>query len=473
MSKVLMVAAEAAPLCKTGGLGDVLGALPAALHQYGDDVRVVLPKYRINRYSSAPREVWRNLWVPILGLGVTCDIYEAIEGGVLFYLVDCPALYDRNGIYADENGDFGDNHYRYAVLSLAALGVARHLFRPEIFHGHDWQTGLLPLYLRENFRNDPTFWGMRSVYTIHNLGYQGDFDRGILPYVGVDGRFFNPGQIEGYGRVNFMKSGIHFSDSVTTVSPRYAEEIQTPEFGFGLDGYLRQQNKLSGILNGVDYGEWNPETDRRIARNYSVADLSGKRECKRALLAEFGFPDSVIDRPLIGMISRFAGQKGFELFGESGHWLLGGHDVTLIVLGSGERQYKDMFNYFAAAHSDKARAWIGHNNDLAHRIEAGADLFLMPSLYEPCGLNQMYSLKYGTLPIVRATGGLDDTIEPATGFKFWQYNGWSLRGALQYALDSWHDQDNWTSMMRRAMQKDFSWSVSAGQYSMLYRRLLG
>ena len=467
-----MVASEAAPFCKTGGLADVLGALPAALKQHGDEVAVVLPAYQVNRYSTPPREVWRNLWIPLLGAGVVCDVYEAVENGVPFFFVDCPPLYGRNGIYADQNGDFGDNDYRFAVLSLAALGVARHLFRPEIFHCHDWQTALLPLYLRENFRNDPTFWGAKCVFTIHNLGYQGDFDAGILPYIAVDGRLFHPGQIERNGRVNYMKAGIHFSDAVTTVSPRYAQEIQTPEFGFGLDGYLREQNKLSGILNGVDYSEWNPETDPHIARNYSATDLSGKRDCKRALLAEFGFPESVIDRPLIGIVSRFADQKGFDLIGETGEWLLGRNDVTLIVLGSGERRYEDMFNYFAAAHSDKARAWIGHNNALAHRIEAGADMFLMPSLYEPCGLNQMYSLKYGTLPIVRATGGLDDTIEPGTGFKFWQYSGWELGGALQYALDAWRDQNNWTSMMRRAMQKDYSWNVSAGQYSMLYRRLL-
>jgi starch synthase len=467
MSNVLMVASEAAPFCKTGGLADVVGALPAALRERGDDVRVVLPAYRINRYSGTPREVWRNLWVPILGDGVTCDIYETSERGVPFYLVDCPALYDRNGIYG-----FGDDHYRYAVLSLAAIGVARNLFRPEIFHCHDWQTALLPLYVRDNFRNDPTFHGMRCVYTIHNLGYQGAFDADILPYIGVDWRLYNPGQIEFYGRVNFMKSGIHFSDAVTTVSPRYAQEIQTPEFGFGLDSYLRSQNKLSGILNGVDYGEWNPETDRHIARNYSAGDLSGKRECKRALLAEFGFPESVLDRPLIGIVSRFAHQKGFELVGEISQWLLGERDVTLIVLGSGERPYEDLFNFLPAAYPDKARAWIGYNEALAHRIEAGADLFLMPSLYEPSGLNQMYSLKYGTLPIVRATGGLDDTIEAGTGFKFWQYNPGALRGAVQYALDGWGDQSNWVEMMRRAMGKDYSWRVSAEQYSVLYRRLL-
>jgi starch synthase len=468
-----MVASEAAPFCKTGGLADVLGALPAALRERGDDVRVVLPAYRINRYNTPPREVWRNLWVPLGAGGVLCDIYESTEGGVPFYFVDCPALYDRDGIYASPFGDFPDNHYRFAALSSAAIGVARHVFRPEIFHCHDWQTALLPLYLRDNFRNDPTFWGTRCVFTIHNLGYQGEFGGDVLYWIGIDRRLFNPDEIEFYGKVNFMKAGIHFSDSVTTVSPRYAQEIQTPEFGFSLDGYLREQNKLTGILNGVDYNEWNPETDPHIARNYSAQDLTGKRECKRALLAEFGFPESVIDRPLIGIVSRFADQKGFDLVGDVGEWLLGYNNITFIVLGSGEQRYEDMFNYFAAAHSDKARAWIGYNDGVSHRIEAGADIFLMPSRYEPCGLNQMYSLKYGTLPLVRATGGLDDTIEDGTGFKFWHYDGGSLRGALQYALDAWRDQDNWTSMMRRAMQKDYSWSVSAGQYSQLYQRLLG
>jgi len=466
---ILMVASEATPFAKTGGLADVLGALPAALAERGEQVAVVLPAYRENRYPRLTREAYRNLWIPI-GPGYLVDIQQLTERGVAYYFVQCPALYDRDGIYGTTAGDFPDNHLRFAVLSMAALGVARHLFRPDILHLHDWQAGLTPVYLREHFRGDPTFIGMKILLSIHNLGYQGLFPREVLSQVALDPRLLNPDQLEFFGRVNFLKAGIGWSDAVSTVSPGYAREIQTPEYGFGLDGFLRRHGPITGILNGVDYNEWNPEHDPLIARSYSAGDFSGKRACKQALLAEYGLPQDNLDRPLLAIISRFAAQKGFDILEDAASRLLQ-EDLNLVVLGSGDLPYETMFRALAQAYPQKVGLQVGYDTGLSHRIEAGADMFLMPSRYEPCGLNQIYSLKYGTVPVVRATGGLDDTIEDGTGFKFRDYSGDALLDTVRVALRAYQDLDSWTRRMRRGMEKDFSWSASAGEYVDLYKRL--
>jgi starch synthase len=460
---VLMVASEAAPFSKTGGLGDVIGALPAALAGAGENVGVVTPAYRRNSYPSAPREVFRNLWIP-LGPGFNVDIYASIERGVTVYFVHCPPLFDRDEIYGSP-----DDFLRFAVLSMAALGVVRHLFPAQIIHVHDWQAALVPVYLREHFLSDPTFTGIKTLYTIHNLGYQGVFGREILPMVGLNPGLYNPEQLEAWGNVNYMKGGIGWSHAVSTVSKGYAREIQTLEYGFGLDGYLRKHAPIHGIVNGVDYEEWNPEHDPHIERNYSAADLAGKRECKRALLAEFGLADS--ERPVIGIVSRFAKQKGFDLIAEVASQLLEA-DISLTILGSGEWEYESMFRHLAAVRPDKVGLRVGYDEALAHRIEAGADMFVMPSRYEPCGLSQIYSLRYGTVPIVRATGGLDDTVDEGTGFKFQEYSGGALLGGLGAALAVYRNRTEWTAMMRRGMGKDFSWSKSAREYLVLYRDLV-
>ena len=470
-----MVVSEATPFCKTGGLADVAGALPAALRERGEDVAVVLPQYLDLKLPVPPREVWRDLAIRVGPRLFTADIYGTEHGGATFYFVACPALYGRHGIYSGPAGDFLDNHVRYAALSLAALGVARHLFRPQVLHCHDWQAALAPVYMRTAFAGDPTFMGIRTVLTIHNLGYQGRFPGATMGELGLDPGLFNPEGLEFYGDVNFLKGGIAFSDSITTVSQKYAEEIQTPENGFGLDGFLRARaDRIQGIVNGVDYADWNPETDRRIARNYSADDLSGKVECKRALIAEMGLPAEAMGRPLIGIVSRFAGQKGFDLVEEIAQ-AIADEDVSVAILGSGEARFEDSFRRFASARPDRFAARIGYDDGLAHRIEAGADLFLMPSRYEPCGLNQIYSLRYGTPPVVRATGGLDDTIddtiEDGTGFKFREYTGAGLLGAIREALAAYRDAEGWAARMRRGMKKDFSWKVSAGKYANLYRRL--
>jgi len=345
------------------------------------------------------------------------------------------------------------------------------LFPASIIHAHDWQTALVPVYIREHFFADPTFLGVKLLFTIHNLGYQGLFPPSALSQIGLGPRLLNPEQLEFFGKLCLLKGGIGWSHGVSTVSKGYAREIQTPEYGFGLDGFLRKHGPIAGIVNGVDYQEWNPEDDPYIAHNYSVNDLSGKRECKRAVLEEYGLPAEDLDRPLIGIVSRFASQKGFDLVAETASRLLD-EDVSMVVIGSGDLEYEAMFRHLAQARPDQVGVNIGYDNPLAHRIEAGADIFLMPSHYEPCGLNQIYSLKYGTVPVVRATGGLDDTIDEDTGFKFRDYTGSALLQAVHSAVAAYRDQDGWVAMMRRGMQKDFSWSAAAGEYVALYRELL-
>jgi len=472
---ILMVASEATPFAKTGGLADVLGALPPALAERGERVAVVLPAYRENRYPRPTREAYRSLWIPI-GSGYRVNIQQiAIQQtggrGVTYYFAQCPALFDRDGIYGSAAGDFPDNHLRFAVLSMAAIGVARHLFRPDILHLHDWQAALAPVYLREHFRGDPTFMGLKTLLTIHNLGYQGLFPPETLPQIALDSRLLNPDQLEFFGHVNFLKAGIAWSDAVSTVSQGYAREIQTPEYGFGLDGFLRQHGPITGIVNGVDYNEWNPEHDPNIPRNYSAGDLSGKRDCKLALLAEYGLPQDNPDRPLLAIISRFAAQKGFDILADVASRLLL-EDLNLVVLGSGDLPYESMFRALAETYPQKVGLHVGYDTGLSHRIKAGADMFLMPSRYEPCGLNQIYSLKYGTVPVVRATGGLDDTIDEGTGFKFRDYSGDALLDTVRVALRAYRDLDSWILRMRRGMEKDFSWRASAGEYVDLYRRLV-
>jgi len=468
--KILMVASEAAPFAKTGGLADVLGGLPPALAERGEQVAVVLPAYRENRYPNPTREAYRNLWIPI-GPGYMVDIQQSAHRGATYYFVQCPALYDRDGIYGAVAVDFPDNHLRFAVLSMAAIGVARHLFRADILHSHDWHAALTPVYIREHFRGDPTFLGLKTLLTIHNLGYQGLFAPEILPQIALDLRLMNPDQLEFFGRVNFLKAGIAWSDAVSTVSKGYAREIQTPEYGFGLDGFLRRHGPIAGIVNGVDYNEWNPGSDPALVRNYSAGDLAGKRACKQALLAEYGLPQDNLDRPLLAIISRFAAQKGFDILADAAPGLMQ-EDLNLVVLGSGDLPYESMFRRLAATYPKKVGLKVGYDTGLSHRIEAGADMFLMPSRYEPCGLSQIYSLKYGTVPVVRATGGLDDTIEDGTGFKFRNYSGDALLDTVRLALKAYRDLNQWVQRMRRGMEKDFSWHASAGEYVELYRRLV-
>jgi starch synthase len=471
MLRVLMVASEATPFAKTGGLADVAGALPPALRPHGIEAAVVMPRYASIPLDGA-RRVWDRLHLQVGRHGWHSDIHAAEHRGVTFYLADCPTLFDRPGLYNFNGRDYSDNHLRFAAFCQAAIGVARFLFRPDVVHAHDWQAALSATYLRSGYRLDPHFLGVKIVFTIHNLEHQGRFARFEFDELGLDPDLFTPAALEFHGDVNLMKGGIVFADAITTVSPRYAEEIQTPEFGFGLDGLLRAHAaKMTGILNGVDYGEWSPETDPFIAAHYSAGDLSGKRLCKRDLLEEIGLPADNLDRPLMGIVSRMASQKGFDLLGQVIWDVLHSEDVCLAALGSGEERFETFFRNLASAFPDRVGVHIGYNNRLAHKIEAGADIFLMPSLFEPCGLNQMYSLRYGTIPVVRATGGLENSVTGETGFKFWGYAPADLLECIRVTLAEYRDHEAWRARMLRGMAMDFSWDASARQYAELYRRL--
>jgi starch synthase len=466
-----MISSECAPLAKTGGLADVLGALPPALADCGDQAAVVIPRYAAIDLKGA-RRVYDSLPVYLGATRYDTAIYQSPAEFPL-YLVDCQPLYGRKGFYGEEGLDYPDNHIRFAVFSRAALGVARYLFRPDILHCHDWQAGLVPAWLRTIFAGDPTFAGVKTLFTIHNLGYQGLFPKTALAEAALDPRLYRPDGLEFFGRVSYIKGGIAFADWLNTVSPTYAREIQTPEYGFGLDGALRSRaDSLSGILNGVDYREWSPDVDPLIPANYSADNLSGKHASKAQLVEEFGLDPAAIDRPLLAVVSRLTRQKGTDILAEVASEIVAA-DVYLVALGSGDPEYEVFFRAMASAHPGRIAVRIGFDNPLAHRIEAGSDIFLMPSRYEPCGLNQMYSLRYGSVPVVRATGGLNDTIGEATGFKFGEYSGQALLDAVREAVRRFADPDSWTGMIRRGMEQDFSWKASAAAYSALYRRLLG
>jgi starch synthase len=476
--RIMMVSSEVSPWARSGGLADVLGALPKALAALGHQVAVVVPRYM--HAAEAPATRIAEPMTILLGDRqfefAVWAMSEHIEAGsVTHFFVENAALYGadwgRGELYGDASGTYPDNHVRFAVLSRAALEISRKLFNADVFHCHDWQASLLPVYLRDGLAAEPAFASAKTLLTIHNLGYQGLFEPTQLHDVGLGWHLYNPSQVEFWGKVNFLKAGIVFSDAINTVSRKYAEEIQTPEYGFGLDGLLRERRGvLSGILNGVDYDRWNPEADPYLAARYSPDHLEGKRECKRVLLSEMGLPDRMIDRPLLGIVSRFATQKGFDLIGEVAPYVFE-RDVSLVALGNGEARYEELFRGLQRDFPEKVAVMFGFNDAMAHRIEAGADIFLMPSHYEPCGLNQIYSLKYGTVPVVRATGGLDDTIDESTGFKFADYNGIALLGAIRDACSRWDDHEAWKARMVRGMQKDFSWGPSARAYSELYQRL--
>lgn len=471
MPKVLMVASEATPFAKTGGLADVVGSLPAALKGEGWDAAVVLPRYECIPLDGA-RRIFDHLWVwlnPLSGYDTSVWLTEA--GGIPYFLIDYPPLYDRPGLYTDGGVDYPDNHIRFAVFCRAALGVFRHLFRADVIHCHDWQAGLVPVWLETRFARDPTYLGSPTLFTVHNLGYHGLFPAEALPDLGIDAAAFRPDGLEFFGKASMLKGGLAFAHALSTVSPTYAREIQTPELGFGLDGLLRARaGVLHGILNGADYSAWSPETDPLIPANYSECDLSGKTVCKRELLAEFGLPPEAIASPLIGIVSRFTRQKGADLIAAAaGRMVAAG--FFMVALGTGEPEYEEVFRRMAADYPGRIAVRVAYDNAQAHRIEAGSDIFLMPSRYEPCGLNQIYSLRYGTVPVVRATGGLDDTIKDGTGFKFREYDADAMLAALLDAARAYTEKERWMAMVRSGMREDFSWRVSAAKYAALYRQL--
>ena len=472
--KILFVASEGLPFSKTGGLADVIEALPRALAGLGHEVAVLLPRYR-NTPAVA-------VAVPSLTIaqGEGLRFPAIIDGGTLqevrYYFVDDPEYFDREQLYGTAGKDYSDNAERFAEFARAAIEFYKHVWMPDLIHCHDWQAGLVPVLLRTQYAKDDSVQGLPVVFTIHNMGYHGAFVHDTMKEIGLPESLFTIDAMEFFGRVNFLKGALIFSDYLTTVSPKYAEEIQTREYGHGLDGVVRNRaDRLTGILNGVDYAVWNPEKDKLIAARYSAKDFSGKLACKKNLLEVFGLPPESVNKPLIGIVSRFAGQKGFDLIEQVAPDLLAG-DLAMAILGAGEPKYETFFHELEQAFPGKLAVKIVYDNVLAHKVEAGADLFLMPSRYEPCGLNQIYSLKYGTVPVVRATGGLDDTIEafdPATGdgtgFKFQAYDGDALLDAVHQALNMFRNEPAiWRRIQTNGMSKDFSWNASAIEYARLY-----
>ncbi len=474
---IAFAASECVPFSKTGGLADVVGALPRALAALGHQVSVYIPRYRQTKLSDA-QTVVRSITVPFDDRYRFASVVSAGDhSGVRFYFVEYPPFFDREALYGTSAGDYPDNAERFALFSRAVLEASKILGAPHVFHCHDWQSALIPVLLRTQYGEDPAFRDVATVFTIHNMGYQGLFPPDTLPLLTLPWDLFTISKMEFFGNVNFLKGALVYSDFVTTVSRKYSQEIQTTEFGFGLEGVLRDRaSTVTGILNGVDYDEWSPQTDKFIAMHYSAQDLSGKQLCKRDLLAAFGVTNADPRFPVIGIVSRFAAQKGFDLISQIMD-RLAREDMIVVALGAGDKQYEDLFLRLNKQFPHKIAVKVAYDNAIAHKIEAGSDMFLMPSKYEPCGLNQIYSLKYGTVPIVRATGGLDDTIEPwdartgrGTGFKFTEYSGEALLLTIKQALQAFRDQSSWQTLMRNGMNKDFSWNASAKEYVRVYDR---
>jgi len=479
--KICLASSEVAPLAKTGGLADVSAALSSALHDAGHDVRLLMPCY--DTIDTRALDI-----TPVSGLQDIAirighrDGHFSIDSTTLpgstltIYLLRCPELYERGSIYTNSD----DEHLRFILLSRAAIVMCQHMqFAPDIMHCHDWHTALIPLYLKTYYSWDKLFANTRSVLTIHNIGYQGVFGTGIIADLDLGGSVSELHQDDlGNGRINFLKTGVLHADLLTTVSPTYAEEIKGDEYGMGLQDLLRaRSNTLVGILNGVDYNDWNPASDKHIAANYSPQNMSGKAACKKQLQTSLGLPVSA-ERPLIGIVTRLVSQKGIDLIDQVLPSLLANRDFSLTVLGSGEAHYEEFFHWLQRKFPEKVCFYRGYNERLAHIIEAGSDMFLMPSLYEPCGLNQMYSLKYGTVPIVRNTGGLADSVQlidpedgSGTGVVFNSYNEAALAWAINTALDLYRNKALWKQVVQNGMAQNFSWTHQAQQYANLFRKL--
>jgi starch synthase len=482
--KILYCSPEVAPFSKTGGLGDVAWALPKALAGLGHDVRVVTPLYAaIETRTHGIREKIASFSVQVGDRSHKGSLWEGVlpGTGVPVYFIGCPEYFDRKGLYQENGKDYPDNLQRFVFFCRALLELPRWIsWKPHVVHANDWQTALVPVYLKTLVRGTDLYHGIRTVLTIHNLGYPGLFDREMFPQTGLAWDLFAVEGLEFYGKGNLLKGGILFADRLTTVSPTYGREILTPEYGFGLEGLFRRRaGDLEGVLNGADYDEWDPALDPHIARTYSPRSLLGKQICKKALQKECGFKRT--DVPLVGMISRLDNQKGIDLIKEIMDEIMQ-CDLQMVVLGSGMPAYQSWLKDLAGKYPERFSVSLAFDNGLAHRIEAGSDIFLMPSRYEPCGLNQLYSLKYGTLPVARRTGGLADTItdfapstvrrKSADGFLFDHYASSDLLKVLLLATQVYGDKKIWKQMMKTAMEADFSWRRSAEDYGAVYRKAL-
>lgn len=475
--KILFAASEAAPFAKTGGLGDVAYALPKELVKKGVDIRVVLPFY-----STIPQK-YKDMATDVLHFNVKvgwkevyCGIKTLDLDGVTYYFIDNQDYFNRPSLYG-----YWDDGERFGYFSMAIIEMMEKIgFIPDVLHVNDWQTAMVPALLVDKYHWIDAYRSIRKVLTIHNILFQGVYDPVILGSVfGTGMNIFHEAGVAYYDQVNFMKGGINFSDIVTTVSPSYANEIQTPEFGVGLEGTLQYNSwKVRGIINGIDYDINDPSSDERIPYHYSIEELSGKQDNKKALQERVGL---LVDEsiPVMAAVSRLTDQKGFQLVQEKMEELLNTRDVQVIILGTGDAQYEHSFSYFQSKYPDKMRAIIDFDVELAQQIYAGADIFLMPSAFEPCGLSQMISMRYGTLPLVHETGGLRDTVVPynfatgeGTGFSFNGFNGYNLLGTIYRALDAYEKQPKaWEQLMKQAMEVDFSWNQPAEKYLEIYQSL--
>jgi starch synthase len=486
---ILFVVSEAVPFAKTGGLADVGGALPQVVRELGHEIRIMMPKYGL--FSERKHKVHdvirlKDISISIGGKTTNASVKSAFitnsKVKVQVYFLANDQYFLREGLYVNPHTkkDYHDNDERFIFFCKGTLETLKKLgWKPDIIHCNDWPCGLIPAYLKTVYRDDPFFKNTRSIFTIHNLAYQGLFPKESFYKTGLPEEIFQQEGVEFYGQLSFMKAGLYYADIINTVSEKYAQEIRTDEeMGCGLRKLLdRRKKDLYGITNGIDYSIWNPEVDKLIPHNYSLKDFKGKSENKKALLNRFNleYKESI---PVIGIISRLADQKGFDLIGNIIRDLMK-LDLQIVVLGTGEKKYHELFEKIHQKYPDKFGIFLGFNESLAHLIEAGSDMFLMPSRYEPCGLNQLYSLKYGTVPIVRATGGLEDTIEDinindgkGTGFKFKKYDSQELFKVIKKALKVYSDKKRWRKIMKSGMMKDFSWANSARKYVTLYKKLI-
>ena len=470
--RILLVASEVEPFAKTGGLADVAGALPRALHALGHDVRVLMPKYRgIEEAAGTLSVALPRVHVPMGDRTREGALLEGRLGrDVPVYFLVHDHYYDRPGLYGTPDESYLDNCERFVFFCRGAIESLRGLgWMPQVIHANDWQTSLVPVYLETLYAGDPGLSSIATLFTIHNVAYQGTFWHFDMPMTGLGWDLFTPAGLEFYGKLNFMKGGLVFADLLSTVSRTYAQEIQTPEFGYGLEGVLQSRGSdLYGVLNGIDTEEWDPATDEGIAKRYTADDLAGKATCKSALVGEMGLDAD--GSPLIGVVSRLAHQKGLDLVPDAVPGLLD-LGYQLVILGAGESWLEQALTEAAAGHPGRVAVRIGFDEDLARRIYSGADMFLMPSRYEPCGLGQMISMRYGTIPIVRRTGGLADTVhEGRTGFLFVDPWSGALVDAARRARDAFRDAPTWRQLIRNAMGEDCSWHASPKDYVSLYRK---
>jgi 1,4-alpha-glucan branching enzyme len=476
---IVMICPEVVPFAKTGGLADMVGSLALALGQLGHRVSLVMPAYRHALRSGVPmQQSGIRVTVRMDGRAEDAEIFTArLSRPVPVYLIRADRYFDRDYLYGTPEGDYADNARRFAFFNRAALELLGKIGLPDVLHAHDWQAALAIAFLKAQPERYPGLASIGTVLTVHNLGYQGLTGAGNWHFLDLDRSLFGIEGLEFYGKINFLKGGLVFADTITTVSPSYAQEARTPDYGFGLDGVLqRRARDLVGILNGVDYAVWNPATDPLLVHNFSPDDLAGKQACKADLQRIFGLPGKP-HTPLLAVVSRLASQKGVDLVEAVLEQLLQ-RDLQFVLLGAGDKRYQELFEWAARRYPERIGVRIGFDEALAHKIEAGADIFLMPSRYEPSGLNQLYSLKYGTIPIVRATGGLKDSVQEfdaargkGTGFLFEPYDGRALLDAIDRALVVFGRQTDWTKLMKNAMTKDYSWNRSAREYVDVYKRL--